>query len=195
MSATLPVDIERGCDLYLAWNISTASGDACNAAMALAIDNFSISGSLPEVPVAEHYIYVIDNTGWASLGLYAYGDSEFYGAWPGQIVIDQREIDGKTYKVFPLDTNTGNYTLIFNNWNNGKQTPDYPITANRDFYFEIDANTVKEIDPFSAIEDIDTDFSAETEYYSLQGIKVAAPVRGQIYIARQGSKAAKILFR
>lgn len=195
VSATLPVDIERGCDLYLAWNISTASGDACNAAMALAIDNFSISGSLPEVPVAEHYIYVIDNTGWASLGLYAYGDSEFYGAWPGQIVIDQREIDGKTYKVFPLDTNTGNYTLIFNNWNNGKQTPDYPITANRDFYFEIDANTVKEIDPFSAIEDIDTDFSAETEYYSLQGIKVAAPVRGQIYIARQGSKAAKILFR
>lgn len=163
--------------------------------MALAIDNFSIAGSLPEVPVAEHYIYVIDNTGWASLGLYAYGDSEFYGAWPGQIVIDQREINGKTYKVFPLDTNTGNYTLIFNNWNNGKQTPDYSIIANRDHYFEITESEVKEVDPFSGIDDVNADFNADIEYYNLQGMKVAEPRRGQIYIARQGSKAAKVLFR
>ncbi len=196
VSATLPATIQRGCDLYLAWNISTASGDACNAAMALAIDNFSISGSLPEIPVAEHYIYAIDKTGWASLGLYAYGDSEFYGAWPGQTVIDEREINGRTYKVFPLDTNTGNYKLIFNNWNNGKQSPEYPIVANRDYYFEVTGTTVREIDPFTAIDDVATDPDAfPVEYYNLQGIKVADPQPGTLYITRRGPRTSKILFR
>jgi len=196
VSATLPVALQRGCDLYLAWNISTASGDACNAAMALAIDNFSISGSLPEIPVAEHYIYAIDKTGWASLGLYAYGDSEFYGAWPGQTVIDEREINGQTYKVFPLDTNTGNYNLIFNNWNNGKQAPDYTIVANRDFYFEVTETSVREIDPFTAIDDVATDPDAfPVEYYNLQGMKVADPQPGTLYITRRGPRTSKILFR
>lgn len=146
VSDVLPATIGGMCDLYLAWNISVASGDAANAAMALGIDNFSISAQLPEVPTALHYIYVIDNTGWASLGLYAWGDGELFGAWPGEAPIDEREIDGTTYKVFALDTDDGGtYNLIFNNWNQGKQLKDYTITANRDFYFEIDETQVTEI--------------------------------------------------
>lgn len=147
VSDILPTTMGGMCDLYLAWNISVASGDAANAAMALAIDNFSISAQLPEVPTALHYIYVIDNTGWDSLGLYAWGDGELFGAWPGEAPIDEREIDGTLYKVFALDTESGNYNLIFNNWNNGKQLPDYTIEANRDFYFQIDETSVKEIPP------------------------------------------------
>ena len=153
VSNVLPTTMGGMCDLYLAWNISVASGDAANAAMALAIDNFTISAQLPEVPTAMHYIYVIDNTGWESLGLYAWGDSELFGEWPGETYIDEREIDGTTYKVFALDTDSGNYNLIFNNWNNGSQLPDYSIEANRDFYFSIDATSVKELPATSAVDE------------------------------------------
>ncbi|HJE38934.1 MAG TPA: hypothetical protein K8V47_04145 [Candidatus Amulumruptor caecigallinarius] len=153
----LPTGLGRGMDLYLAWNISVASGSAANLAMALAIDNVTLTGQLPEVPVCRHYIYVDDCTGWDSLGLYAYGDSELWGAWPGQAPIDERDINGTIYKVFGLDTETGSYNLIFNNWNNGLQLPDYPIVADRDYYFRIDDQKAVEIDPDSGIADLAAD--------------------------------------
>lgn len=39
-----------------------------------------------------------------------------------------------------------------------------------------------------------TNFSDETEYYNLQGIRVAHPANGQIYIVRQGGKTMKVLY-
>ncbi|MCM1518993.1 MAG: hypothetical protein NC117_10165 [Pseudoflavonifractor sp.] len=144
VSDELGMTLGRGCDLYLAWNISVASGPDAQAAMALAIDNFAISGSLPEIPDAKHYIYVEDNTGWDSLGLYAWGDGELYGAWPGQSVVGERDIDGVLHKVFTLDAESGSYNLIFNNWNNGKQLNDHTIQADRDYHFVIDADGVRE---------------------------------------------------
>ncbi len=155
ISGVLPTTIGGMCDLYLAWNISVASGDAANAAMALAIDDFEINAQLPEVPTALHYIYVIDNTGWDTLGLYAWGDSELFGSWPGQNYIDERDINGITYKVYALDVDSGSYNLIFNNWNRGLQLPDYAIEANRDFYFIVDSTSVSEID-FSGLDEIES---------------------------------------
>ncbi len=157
VSDILDTTLQPGCDLYLAWNISVASGTAANAAMAIGIDNFSISGSLPEIPDSEHYIYVIDNTGYDVLALYAWGTSELYGSWPGQYPVGEQEIDGKLYKVFTFNTTVaGSYNLIFNNGNNGKQLSDYTVTELRDYYFEIDTvNGVKEIT--SAIDNIDSD--------------------------------------
>lgn len=157
VSEILDTTLQPGCDLYLAWNISVASGSAANAAMALAIDNFSISGSLPEIPDSEHYIYVIDNTGYDVLALYAWGKSELYGAWPGQFPVGEQEIDGNIYKVFTFNTTTeGSYNLIFNNGNNGQQLNDYTITELRDYYFKIDTvNHVTEIT--TNIEDMTSD--------------------------------------
>ena len=145
VTGVLPTKISRGCDLYLAWNIGVASGTTCNAAMALGIDDFSISGELPKIPVAQHYIFVDDQTGWDALGLYAWGDSELFGAWPGEASVGDSIVNGVNYKVFLLDTNSGNYHLIFNNWNNGQQLPDYDIEANRDYYFTITASGVEEV--------------------------------------------------
>ena len=148
VSDVLDVPISRGCDLYLAWNISVASGDAAQSAMAIGIDDFSISGELPTIPASKHYIYVDDQTGWDALGLYAWGDSELFGPWPGEASVGETNITKTAgYKVFLLDTDGGNYNLIFNNWNNGKQLPDYNITATRDFYFRINETSVTEIDP------------------------------------------------
>ena len=53
-------------------------------------------------------------------------------------------VNGVNYKVFLLDTNSGNYHLIFNNWNNGLQLPDYDIVANRDYFFTITDSSVSE---------------------------------------------------
>lgn len=155
VSDVLDVPISRGCDLYLAWNITVASGDAANAAMAIGIDNFSISGELPTIPASKYYIYVDDQTGWDALGLYAWGDSELFGAWPGEASVGEVSLNKETtYKVFLLDTEGGNYHLIFNNWNNGKQLPDYDIVANRDYYFQIDENGVREVEVSTVIENV-----------------------------------------
>ena len=144
VSGMLGTKISRGCDLYLAWNISVASGDAAQGAMALSIDDFSIKGELPKIPASQHYIFVNDLTGWDALGLYAWGDSELFGAWPGEASVGDSVVNGINYKVFLLDANSGNYHLIFNNWNNGLQLPDYDIVANRDYYFVITSSEVNE---------------------------------------------------
>ena len=154
VSAVLPTKLSRGCDLYLAWNISVASGDAAQGAMALGIDDFAISGELPKIPASKHYIFVNDQTGWDALGLYAWGDSELFGAWPGEASVGDSIVNGVNYKVFLLDTEGGNYHLIFNNWNNGVQLPDYDIVADRDYFFTITANGVKE-DEASVIETVE----------------------------------------
>ena len=153
VSAVLGTKFARGCDLYLAWNISVASGTAAQGAMALGIDDFTIRGELPKIPASQHYIFVDDQTGWDALGLYAWGDSELFGAWPGEASVGDSIVGGTNYKVFLLDTNSGNYHLIFNNWNNGVQLPDYDIVANRDYYFTITSTTVTE-DQTTVVESI-----------------------------------------
>ena len=146
VTGMLPTKLARGCDLYLAWNISVASGDAAQGAMALGIDDFAISGELPKIPASQHYIFVNDLTGWDALGLYAWGDSELFGAWPGEASVGDSIVNGTSYKVFLLDANSGNYHLIFNNWNNGVQLPDYDITADRDYFFTITGTEVTEVE-------------------------------------------------
>ena len=145
VSAVLNATMQPGVDFYLAWNITVSSGDNAAGAMALAIDNFQLTGELPAVPIAKHYIYAIDETGYDALGLYAWGDGELFGAWPGETWVDEKVIDGNTYKVFLLDAESGSYNLIFNNWNNGSQLDDYNITADRDYYFRLTSSGVEQV--------------------------------------------------
>ena len=170
VTGVLPTKISRGCDLYLAWNIGVASGTTCNAAMALGIDDFSISGELPKIPVAQHYIFVDDQTGWDALGLYAWGDSELFGAWPGEASVGDSIVNGVNYKVFLLDTNGGNYHLIFNNWNNGLQLPDYDIVADRDYYFIITSSDVTE-----AVTTVVENIEDSTHRFTISGGMAAFP--------------------
>ncbi len=182
VSGTLPTVAQAGCDLYLAWNISVASGDAAQAAMALGIDNVSFAGSLPPVPTAQHYIYALDHTSWEALGLYAWGDSELFGAWPGESWVEEVELNGEVFKKFLLDAEGGNYHLIFNNWNNGKQLPDYDIVADSDYYFIIDDEQVIEIEsPQSGvmpIESLGDKTVTSVKYVNLMGQTSNAPFSG-----------------
>lgn len=171
VSAVLNAKMQPGVDFYLAWNITVTSGDAANNAMALAIDNFKLEGELPAVPTAKHYIYVIDETGYDALGLYAWGDSELFGAWPGESWVDEKTIDDHVYKVFLLDAESGSYNLIFNNWNNGKQVPDFNITANRDYYLRVTDSAVSEM-TVTDIQSLPVAASTSTSVYDLLGRRV-----------------------
>ena len=172
VSAVLDAKMQPGVDFYLAWNITVTSGDNAAGAMALAIDNFQLTGEQPAIPTAKHYIYAIDETGYDALGLYAWGDSELFGAWPGESWVDQKTIGDNVYKVFLLDAESGSYNLIFNNWNNGLQAPDFNITANRDYYLRVTATAVTEVTDATNIQPLRAASMANPYVYDLQGRKI-----------------------
>lgn len=178
VEADLVCHFAAGTDLYLCWSISTSAGDNCAAAPCLAVDNINLEFVPEAVPEAAHYLYVDDQTGWATLGVYAWGDGlpDLYGAWPGQAMIDTKEVGGVTYKVFPYDvTEPAEYSLIFNNWNNGSQTPDYVVNEARDYYLIVTATGVSEKT------DTPTDNVSVREKSATKLIR-----EGQLYIVRDG---------
>lgn len=143
VEADLVCHFAAGTELYLCWSISTSAGDNCASAPCLAIDNVNLEFVEEAVPEAAHYIYVDDQTGWDCISLYAWGDAEIYGVWPGQTPIDEQEIEGVTYKVFPYDvTEAGSYNLIFNNCNQSVQLDDFNVTEARDYYLTVNASSV-----------------------------------------------------
>ena len=156
----MPVDFAPGCDLYLAWNISVSSGSECQGAPALAIDNVVLTAVPEPVPAYDCHIYIDDRTGYDTIGVYAYGDKEIWGAWPGQAPINEETIDGTTYKVFGHNEASGSYNLIVNNWNRSLQLPDYPIEGGRDYYFMATPEKLTEIVP-TGIEE--TEIASEGE--------------------------------
>ena len=82
-------------------------------------------------PVIEHdgfALFVDDQTGWPALGLYAWGDAEAFGGWPGKTAPTGTQIiNGVRFKYFDLgEENTGlNLHLILNDvQTNNKQVDD-----------------------------------------------------------------------
>ena len=96
-----------------------------------------------------YVIYIVDNTGWDEIAMYAWGDAEAFGSWPGMTPTGTVEKDGVRYKYFDTGVaNEGlNLNLIFNNNGGGQQTPDYNVTLNQDFYLEVNADGAVEYDP------------------------------------------------
>lgn len=101
-----------------------------------------------------YVIYVIDNSGYDALALYAWGDAEIFGAWPGIVPTGTEVVDGTEYKYFDTgEANAGlGVSLIFNNNNGGKQLTDFAVTLDRDYYLELTPDGVVEIDQSATIE-------------------------------------------
>lgn len=177
VEAELDYTFAAGTDLYLCWSISTSAGDNCASAPCLAVDNISLEFVPAAIPEAAHYIYVEDQTGWATMGLYAYGTSELYGGWPGVVMIDTKVVDGVTYKVFPYDvTVDGTYNLIFNNWNNGEQAADFVVNEARDYYLTVTSAKVTERTISTGISSVVAEPAKSRKYIK----------DGRIYIERNG---------
>lgn len=108
----------------------------------------------PDEVVHDGYaIYVVDNTEWDELAMYAWGDAEAFGGWPGITPTGKVEKDGIVYKYFDTGAaNEGlNLNLIFNNNGGGKQLPDYNVTLNQDFYLELTPEGAIPFDPSNVV--------------------------------------------
>lgn len=84
----------------------------------------------PAAPAKETYhLYVREYVGWDEFDVYAWGDDEYFGNWPGKTAADNTVvIDGATYSVYDFEAVPGDITmhLIFNNNGPGEyQEGDY----------------------------------------------------------------------
>ena len=108
----------------------------------------------PDEVVHDGYaIFVVDNSGYDELAMYAWGDAEAFGGWPGMAVTGKITIDGVEYMYFDTgEANKGlNLNLIFNNNNNGSQLGDYNVTLDKDYYLELTPDGVQEFDPSAVV--------------------------------------------
>ena len=88
-------------------------------------------------------ILVNNQTNWDAITLYAWGDAEAFGGWPGATPVGTEVVKGVTYTVFGLPADMAGKTLnlIFNNNGGGKQLADFPITVPEDeLFLSINAN-------------------------------------------------------
>ena len=85
------------------------------------------------VPAEEYKIYVQNLTGWSDFYIYAYGDKEIFGGWPGASTTEVKEIGGVSYLVFTVEGSGETENLIFNN-NAGTQYDAVTITLDKDYY-------------------------------------------------------------
>ena len=126
----LKVSIAAGEQLYLAWNISVASGSSPNKAMGLSIDNVVIDATFASQDLSA-YIYVEDVTKWSALYM--------NGSLPESSAV----VNGVNYKVWAVDMDGASHTLAFTDGGSNSQTTS--ITANRDYYLCLTSSEVTEI--------------------------------------------------
>ena len=131
----LMVDLAAGGNLYLAWNISVASGTSPNKAMGLSIDNVVIDATFASQDQS-CYIYVEDVTKWSALYMATDGGE-------AQLPASSAVVNGVTYKVWPIDMDGAEHTLAFidNNGNNLTTA----INASRDYYLCLTSDEINEI--------------------------------------------------
>lgn len=60
-------------------------------------------------------------------------------------------------------------------------------------FWPIEVKKTGPVDDTTGIDSVETDNATRAEYFNLQGIRVAAPEKGGIYIMRQGKTTAKII--
>lgn len=102
-------------------------------------------------PYKGYTVYVIDETGWDALALYAWSEGgDVTPGWPGLQPTGTKVINDVTYTYFELGEAANGLVanFIFNNNNGGKQFDALGgFTVNRDLYLRISDGTFEEVDP------------------------------------------------
>ena len=95
----------------------------------------------PAVKHDGYALFVLNESSQTELALYAWGDAEAFGGWPGMQPTGTQTINGNEYIYFDMgEANTGlNLNLIPNNNNNGVQWEggDLNFTIDHDIYIRI----------------------------------------------------------
>ncbi len=95
-----------------------------------------------DTPSETHYIFIEDKTGWDTIALYAWGDKEFFGGWPGVAPTGEKTVDGVNYTFWEFTSAGEEEHLIFNNNGGGEQAPDFDVVLNKDYYLIVTADGV-----------------------------------------------------
>jgi len=90
-------------------------------------------------------IYVDDQTGWDAIALYAWGDKEIFGEWPGATPAGTVTEGGIEFKYFEVVGAGETEHLIFNNNGGGTQLKDFNVVLDRDYWLRATAEGVTEI--------------------------------------------------
>lgn len=108
----------------------------------------------PDPGYTDYTIYVANNSGWDSLYIYAYGDREVFGGWPGAAASGTETIGGVEYTKFTMTAAGESINVIFNNGvgGDGGQFDGPAIVADRDYYFSITSSECTEVDPATGSE-------------------------------------------
>lgn len=94
-------------------------------------------------------IYIDNQMGWEAPTLYAWGDQEIFGAWPGAASTGTATVDGRTYLKYECPATADGLTehLIFNI--NSSQCKDYTVTLDKDYYFVAAASKLIPADEYT----------------------------------------------
>lgn len=138
----------------------------------------------PEPELDNYNLYVDNQTGWAAFYLYAWGDKEVFGGWPGMVATETTEKDGITYSVYPFTATKGStvvtYHLIFHNnigeGVEGDMRQLFDITEARDYYLTVKADGITE-NYMTAVESV----------IAPQGNAKKIISNGQLLIVRDGN--------
>ncbi|MDE6391999.1 MAG: starch-binding protein [Muribaculaceae bacterium] len=130
-----------------------AAGSRLNVTVERWAAYFDTPQNPDEIEHDGYVIYVVDNSGFSDLAMYAWGDAEAFGGWPGIKMTGTVAIDGTTYKYFDTgEANKGlSVNLIFNDNGGGQQLGDYSVTLDRDYYLELTPGGVLEYDPSASV--------------------------------------------
>lgn len=149
-----------------------------------------------DTPVEElvyYNIYVNDNTGWNNIYLYAYKDEapSLFGEWPGHHITDTETLDGVTYKVVRnIPATSDEHYFIIHNYDGTQYDVEGAMPIDRHIFLDAHPYGVQ-----TGVDEIETpdEEAAPTEYYNLQGVRIATPTSGGIYIVKRGKKVSKVL--
>ena len=103
----------------------------------------AVTGTVIDPRNPDIRILVNNKTDWDAITLYAWGDAEAFGGWPGAAPVGTEEVKGVTYTVFglPAEMAGKSLNLIFNNNGGGKQLADFAITVpEQEMFLNINAN-------------------------------------------------------
>ena len=134
------------------------------------------------VEYAKHKLYVNNQTGWDVFDIYAYGNMEAFGGWPGATTAPTEEKNGVTYSVyeFQVEKAAPNLNLIIHNnvgeGAEGDKRLYFTINEARDYYLNITNETVSEVN--------DTTTNILSNQVNQSFVKFIQ--NGQIFILQEG---------
>ena len=134
------------------------------------------------VEYATHKLYVNNKTGWDVFDIYAYGNMEAFGGWPGATTAPTEEKNGVTYSVyeFQVEKAAPNLNLIIHNnvgeGAEGDKRLFFTIDEARDYYLTVSEESV--------VEGPSSDVGTSTEPIQSNDMAVKKIVNGQLIVQK-----------